>query len=617
MTTITYNFDNMANYEYDSDKFKVVGGVLSLKQEEIDTDYTENFTSDSGFTYDSAKAEFSGGNVQQKLQVSSNLVGAATFTSNKDLNYITSGSTTGTYIDAPTISDGRLVCSANTTAKGVYYTSSAIGAVASTFSINFKYRPAYSGTPTPNSMAMVSLQHPSGTANNRFMLYHSNSSGFVRYNINNDAGTSISFGTAIDGVFNPTAGTEYEVEVCVDTANGILYLFIDGTLKGSSVFTAFTRGTSATRLSIGSDVLGYNCHADFAHGILYNNVQHTTSYTAGYNPPEYNYASSIITLPMMEHLTDGTFKAFNSLTTTEAGSPRYTLQIDESGDDLYHDGSSWVASNGTYAQSSAEAAFNTYASSLGINGATSGIFKIYFPDATTQSSVDVLTASVKEDGDYPTDNPSIYSKTPFRCTDISSIVTDPSTITGGEIKVVMNRNGTDYYYDTVGEAWAESSGYSESNSISELTEAILDEINNGNRYTVYPKLFFHSADGSASPTLESYSATFDFALADPVTPNVINVEYFIHSNNAPVVGLVPQVRPYESGYWNEGIFIEYAWQNLGATDDDGYGYGDVYLQGEGKYWEIKIGKQRYKVQLNDVTDMDLKDAPYWELISEE
>ena len=136
------------------------------------------------------------------------------------------------------------------------------------------------------------------------------------------------------------------------------------------------------------------------------------------------------------------------------------------------------------------------------------------------------------------------------------------------------------------------------------------------RKTIQQKILLHSDDGSTTPTIDIINIEYNSALADPSLPNLINVEGFAYTAGLLKSGEDIKVRPYEAGYWNGDIFHEYVYETIATSDSEGHFSGYVFMQGSGKFWDFKIGKQSYKVALLDQEEMELKDATTWELIED-
>jgi len=215
---------------------------------------------------------------------------------------------------------------------------------------------------------------------------------------------------------------------------------------------------------------------------------------------------------------------------------------------------------------------------------------------------------------YAIDNPYADTNYTFKATEINSI-TSAETIAGSDlVKATMSASGQ-HRYVTGGNAADSNGTYAQSSLITELNSDATNLVSA--RKTIFMRFFLHSDDGTTTPKIDIATLECNTALPVPTVPTLVNTEGFIYDNDGPVSGLVIKARPYLQGYWNQGIFHKYDYETIATTDSDGYFSGDVYVQKTGYFWDFKIGKQKYKVALLDQAEMDLKDAPTFELIEEE
>ena len=214
---------------------------------------------------------------------------------------------------------------------------------------------------------------------------------------------------------------------------------------------------------------------------------------------------------------------------------------------------------------------------------------------------------------YPTDNPVIVPTATFKSTEIRSFTSDITALGLDKVKFVLNINGTDTYW--TGSEWATSAGYSQSNTTTEMdvnAEAALSS-----RCTVVPKIYLHSENGLSTPYIDNITITYDLTLADPSLPFKVNLEGFIYASGTPAAGQTVKFRPYQEGWINEGVMQRYAFDTVATTDSAGHFSADVFLQPSGKFWEMKIGPQTYKVALSQQEELNLKDLPVFEVITNE
>lgn len=339
--------------------------------------FAQDFAADTGFTYDAAKAEFVGGLVRQKDQRPTDGVFGATYTSAKDINWITSGSLAGVDIGAPSLVGGKLAClgGGNT---GVKYSNANIGASGNVGAFRLRYTPNYSGTPATNT-TIFEFAPPSGNAD-KMLVFHS-ATGTLRLTAYTSAGT-VKHSAAVFSAtpWAPVAGTSYELELDWDTVAGIVRLFVNGVLFGSMGVSSYARGTTATDLYIGAGTAYPIANASFDDLLLFSTAQHASGYTPGYTVPEAIYTLASVTLPVFTYGGAGTIQALTNFTTTEGDAPRYTLN------GKYFDGSAWVASDGSYAQANAKATVLASLASLVVGIDTLAVVAV-LQESNTQASV--------------------------------------------------------------------------------------------------------------------------------------------------------------------------------------------------------------------------------------
>jgi hypothetical protein len=347
--------------------------------------------------------------------------------------------------------------------------------------------------------------------------------------------------------------------------------------------------------------------AEFDDLVLYNTVVFTSNYTPGYTLEDTKYLTTNVTLPEFEHTNPGALLTFDNFSTTETGSPKYTVQVGRSGNYLYWSGSAWVTSDGSYAQATDASTFATNAASLNIGEEDYLQFKVHFTDSNTQSNTNQLVATTTANTTYPTDNPIIAPQTCFLASELASFSTTQTAAGSNAVKHILSVDGQDKYWN--GAAVVNSNGtYAQSNTVAEINDNIADFVTT--RQAVCLKSFLHSDDGSTTPSLDVAQLSFTTALTDPTLPILTPLQGFIYDNNTALSGEAILIRPYQLGFQNEGIVHKYEWKTLGTTDSEGWFEGAVFAQPRNKYWELKIGKKRYKIQLTAGQTNDLSEIPY-------
>lgn len=622
-TTITFPYTTPGNYTFDSSKIEVTGGVAKLKLATSNAlTFNEDFANDTGFTYDSDEVEFSGGAVQQKDQADADAILGINYNSDQNANWATSGSLTGSLRGSASVSGGKLVCTGAVSAGAQYDNANIASNITTEGAFKFIYTPNYSTSPSTN-VNMIMLENPTagGGANvaDRVSLSHSPSgSGTLRMWVTDNTGANVYLATTVGAAWQPTSGVEYEIEVNWSASTGDIRIFIDGALHGLlNSAGSWTRGTSASRLSVGATSEVYDtADASFHDVILYDAVQHTAAYTAGYTAPDFKYVETSATLPAFDHnaSNQGEIISMDAFTSTDTNSPKYTVKVG-TGNFQYWNGSAWADSDGTFAQSSTESDINTNISALtAVDGETSVQLKVHFDDKTIdadQMSATDLTITYTGETSYPTDNPTIVANSIFKSTGLEDFSATETKSGSDEIKYIMTVGAQDRYV-TGGSAANSDGSYAQSSTAAEMDSDIEGIVSA--RSTVALKAFLHSDDGTTTPELDLVSILYNAALSDPTLPTLVEVEGFIYDANGPVASQEVKVRPFEAGYFNQGIFHKYVYDVIATTDADGFFEGSCYVQGSGKFWDFKIGSQAYKVALLDKSEMDLKDATTFEVI---
>lgn len=221
---------------------------------------------------------------------------------------------------------------------------------------------------------------------------------------------------------------------------------------------------------------------------------------------ENHYVTTTVTTPELEYTGAGMLVSFDVFTTTEVGSPQYTLQIGRSGNYLYWSGSAWVTSNGTYAQSNDKVTFQAHVATLDVSGEVYGQFKIHFTDSNTISSISALEATLTGQ-EYSGSNPTVVPLVTF-LTPLLISFTPTTSISGSDnVKYILTKNSYPFYWS--GTAWVTSDGtYSQSNTVAEVVAHIATFIDDNT--TIGLKIFLHSATGATTPKILNLVVEYTF-----------------------------------------------------------------------------------------------------------
>jgi len=258
--------------------FKVVNGTLQN---------TQDYDSDAGFTYDPALLEFSGSELRQVLQITSESRWGANYNSTLNGNWGDSALSPIATSGSPVITGGKLdltTINSNVTYDMVNSINPSIGA------IKFKYTPQQTGVPT-NTQQMFFME---GVTVGRNRLFLQLNSGTGQLSLE---GTSSIGGGYSDnlGVVGFTAFQEYEIEINWDYLTGEQRVFIDGVQFGATINRVVAKDNNLT--SVASIRLGgaVNSNMLLDDLIIFDAVQHTSDYTAGYTVPNDYYVAAVAT----------------------------------------------------------------------------------------------------------------------------------------------------------------------------------------------------------------------------------------------------------------------------------------------------------------------------------
>jgi hypothetical protein len=567
--TKQYAFDPN-NYIFDSDLIEFTESQkprLKLSNNP-GQDFVEDFADDTGHVYDSNAAEFVGGKYQQKNKRPTDGIFYSKF--NIDINGNWGEDVlTGTAFGGASIADNALDLNYDDQ-RYVEFPGGNNG-FGNQGTIEFEIKPNWSGRPVNRQMFFNNADGASTNHRITLVQYEATAGGVpgrLRLDIYNDTGVLIAGGYLSE--WSPVAGTWYNFSVNVDCIGGTHRLFIDGVLFDSISGTG-TR-TSPSDIHVGA--IDHVANFSIRNFIVYNSVQHTSNYTPDWsNIYEFDYIEGYDILPEMEYTGAGTLISFDSLTYTLTGSAKIALQIGKSGVWSYWNGATWATGDGTKDYMCSFSDFAANVGTLDIEGEIYGQFKIYFPDSNSQGDIDILTASLTAQI-YSTANPSIEFKETITHEGLESFI-ETSTKTGSdEIKYILKKGSTNYYYDTVNEEWAESDGtYSQANTAVEIETNKATFTTIGVIMTIIA--FLHSDDGTTTPLLTQVDVNYDFySFDDTDTTKCLVYGWVKDENENPVenatVTAVPSVL--KAIYGNNVNAQE---QKSDTTDSNGY-------------WEIEL-----------------------------
>jgi hypothetical protein len=333
--------------------------------------------SSSGLTYNATLIEFTTGSAKLKNQFADDVVFAAKLGTDDNAIYSKNGgslngSTTGTI----TYGSSKAIL----TAGGVKYIDYAvlnnfpIGNIAA---VRMKVTVGYTGSPATNQRFFYASQSTISDLNRFDMAHLANGNVMLNAQESNGGVAPLPF-----GAWAPTSSVEYEILGELNFTSGDHRIFVDGEVKGAVTGATATRPFGAGVIHIGT---GYD-ESDVANFsvrdlVIYNATQYTAGYTPGYTVPSSIYS---LTDPTIKNTTAVTASAYLGFTagTTVTGSDLIKYQMEVGGQAKYYNGSAWVNSDGSYAQSNTADDMNTHVVSLAA-GATRVIAVLHSADGTT------------------------------------------------------------------------------------------------------------------------------------------------------------------------------------------------------------------------------------------
>lgn len=558
--TQTYPFTASDNYTYDTNKVEIITGKAQLKLLDlVAQQFNQPFDSDTNFVYDSDLAEFTGGKVQQKDQRPADATFGANYNADINGNW-GDGILTGTATGGATVDGGKLDLSYSDN-RYVTYDADLNADSEQVGCIRAKYTPNYSNAPASNQYIFYIT---SGTSTiNAVVFYHTTSRGLYIYISDKDNNPVVA--TSLKA-WNPVADTEYEVELNWDITTGATRLFIDGVQQGATQIGTGIRDSSITVLRVGADNGGAgNPNFKLNDLVIFPTVQHTSDYTPGYTASDNIYLTNNVTLPLMDYPGAGTLLSIDSMATTESGTPKYTIQTGQTGDFYYWTGSAWAVSDGTYAQANDITTFAANISSHDALGCLCMQIKVHFANSNTQSYVSDLTTTYTGQI-YSTDNEKITPIEDIRIDSLGNLAETVAKTGSDDIKYAISVDGVEKYWN--GSSWATSSGYAQTNSVSEINTNAPALIALGSN--IIPIIYLHSEDGSTTPEINNLIVTGDYSADAPTAPVTIPVYGYIYdSEGTALSGVSVAAMPFGKYGYNREIDVSQKLINT-TTNADGY-----------------------------------------------
>jgi hypothetical protein len=404
------------------------------------------------------------------------------------------GVLTGTAVGGASVSGGKLDLTYGDI-RYVEYASAGNSVGLQTGCVRFKVTPNYSGTPA-SSQSFCNIIEIAGSNNNRIAIGHASGTGNLFTFMFDNAGVSIA---AINwGVWNPTLGTEYEIEAAWGLNGGGHRIFVDGTQFGTTDLTTGTR-VAQTAIRVGTNQSA-TATSNFAINdiIFFEYPQHLVNYTPSWTGIlPYEYYGDVVTLPSFTYSGALTMTAWTNFVVTESNAPRYIMN------NLYWTGAAWAATSNTWATANPAATVLANLATLP-NAATMTVKVVTNNNIATQMSIGDLTLTYTGQI-YDITGQSVVIDTalnPTLLTGVAAYNSFTATVseTGSDTVTfaLSSDDGVNYRYWN-GLTWAISAGVAQSNQQAIINTNIGTFPITGEGIKV--RVYLNSATGATTPNI--------------------------------------------------------------------------------------------------------------------
>lgn len=341
-----------------------------------------NFISDAGIIFPGTQAELEG-------QRPANVTFVATYTDNVNGSW-GAGVLVGTAFGGASITNNRLDLAQNDL-RYVDYDADLNADSQQVGAIKFKVTPNYSGTPGVQQTFFLVLKE-SGVLDNLIQIAHL-ANGRLFVSIHNSSGVTIM--GANFGTWNTVNGTTYEIELNYDLTVGATRLFIDGVQFGVTQTATGVRDELISLLRVGAGVsANFNNNFFLEDLIIFDIVQHTANYTPGYTlPEEIPYPTNNPTSKVNQGQLADAWSAFTASVIEPTGSSiRFVIETNDGF--FWYNGSTWVVSDLSPAQSNTKEDMNTFAPLLVISQTVGTLLNpvaIFISDGIAKPSISTMS----------------------------------------------------------------------------------------------------------------------------------------------------------------------------------------------------------------------------------
>jgi hypothetical protein len=326
---------------------------------------TITYTTPTDYTYDTDLIEVTGGVAKLKDITPVDSTFYADYNTNINANWGV-GTTTGSAVGGAAVSGGKLDLSFGDI-RYVNYDAIGNADSLSVGCVRLRIIPNYSGIPAVDTQHPFTINASDGDVSNLVTLSHT-TGGQINLGIFDSGGAPII--AANMGAWNPISGTTYEWEVNWNLTDlgggqGATRVFIDGVQLGSTQTQIGTRDANINLFRVGSNFDGTKTsNFKIEDIIVFSKPQHSNNYT-----PDWSNISATkysLTNPTIEYntvvCTDGLISFLE--TSNISGSDLIKHVLKKDADYYYWNGSAWVVSDETYAQSNTAADINTNAAAF-------------------------------------------------------------------------------------------------------------------------------------------------------------------------------------------------------------------------------------------------------------
>ena len=211
---------------------------------------------------------------------------------------------------------------------------------------------------------------------------------------------------------------------------------------------------------------------------------------------------------------------------------------------------------------------------------------------------------------FPTDNPPLRLYTSFFANSLISV--SATTVESGsdEVRYVIIVDGKDYWWN--GAVWAESSGYAETNTLSEINTNASSLLADSRPISI--KFYLHSNDGTTTPEVGNIIIEFDNTVTPVTDPNITRVFGVARKPDGSFSSEIFTVQPSMDGIEYSSVTqirddIIYItpdensgeWE-VNLIDNDEAEVGSYYIFRFGNRFERKIVPKTNEIEYNNLED---------------